>query len=117
MQGRKVFDDLDAGSSTFFLVAQTVLSSCYYTATASLPQRLLPHSKFLQFFSAANIVTAPFSVAFGPVLGLLLDAAGNDYRLTFVSSAILSVLTLMLLAVLWRQFLRLGGPSSYAAPE
>jgi MFS family permease len=107
----------DAGSFTVFLVAQTVLSSCYYTATASLPQRLLPRSKFLQFFSAANIVTALFSVAFGPVLGMVLDAADNDYRLTFVASALISFLTLALLVVLWRQFLKLGGPKSYTAPE
>jgi MFS family permease len=107
----------DAGSFTVFLVAQTVISSCYYTATASLPQRLLPRSRFLQFFSAANIVTAVFSVAFGPVLGLVLDAANNDYRLTFVASALISILTLALLAILWRQFLKLGGPKTYTAPE
>lgn len=107
----------DAGSFTVFLVAQTVLSSCYYTATASLPQRLLPRSKFLQFFSAANIVTALFSVAFGPMLGLLLDAADNNYRLTFVASAAISILTLLLLILLWRQFLKLGGPAGYLAPQ
>lgn len=106
----------DVGSFTVFLVLQTVLSSCYYTATASLPQRLLPRSKFLQFFSAANIVTALFGIAFGPILGILLDSTGNDYRLTFLASAVISVLTLVLLAMLWRQFLKLGGPSSYEPP-
>jgi MFS family permease len=106
----------DAGSFTFFLVAQSVISSCYYTATASLPQRLLPRSKFLQFFSAANIVTALCSVGFGPVLGTLLDASGNQYRLTFLASALLSGVTLLLLALLWKEFLKLGGPSGYTAP-
>jgi MFS family permease len=104
--------------STFagFVIAQTVLSSCYYTATASLPQRLLPRSKFLQFFSAANIVTALFGIGFGPALGLLLDATGNAYRVTFLVSTVLSLLTLASLFFLWRAFKRLGGPAGYVAP-
>jgi len=106
----------DTGSFTIFLVAQTVLSSCYYTATASLPQRLLPHSKFLQFFSAANIITALLGIGFGPLLGMLLDATNNNYRLTFLASAVISLLTIVLLAKLWRQFLALGGPKAYRAP-
>lgn len=106
----------DTNSFTLFLITQTVLSSCYYTATASLPQRLLPRSKFLQFFSAANIVTAMFGVGFGPLLGIVLDSANNDYRLTFMASAVISILTLGLLAQLWRLFLGLGGPSGYRAP-
>jgi len=107
----------NTGSFTVFLVAQTILSSCYYTATASLPQRLLPRSKFLQFFSAASIVTALFSIGFGPLLGVLLDSGGNEYRLTFFVSALISGLTLLLLVVLWKQFQKLGGPTGYSAPE
>lgn len=107
----------DQGTFTFFLVAQTVISSCYYTATASLPQRLLPRSKFLQFFSAASIVTAILGVGFGPLLGFLLDSTGNNYRLTFVTSAVVSVATFLLLLLLWKQFQKLGGPRSYTPPE
>ena len=109
-----------ATTPTRYLIAlavHTVLSGCYYTTSASLGQRLFPHSTFAQFASAAGLVSATASIALPVLFGAALDWSGHQYRYTFLmSSGIAMVATVLMLAVHAR-FMRLGGPRHYVAPE
>jgi MFS family permease len=90
------------GSRSFgaALVVHGVVSGCYFTAAASMPQALLPRLRFGQFASAAGIVQAMATMAVGPITGQLLDWSGHNYRLTFYyASGLAAVGVVCLLAV------------------
>jgi MFS family permease len=99
------------------LVAHTVLSGTYFTATASLGQALLPKLKYGQFASAAGLVGSVGNIFLGLVLGPILDLSHHNYRLTFIMGLILCATTIFLLAVVYRNFMLHGGPTGYVAPE
>lgn len=107
----------DQRSFAIALVAHTILSGTYFTATASMGQALFPRLKFGQFASAAGIVGNLGSIGFGMIIGPLLDKTGNDYRLTFVLGLILCLISLALLYTVYRWFMALGGPKGYVAPD
>ena len=81
------------GTTSFgvVLVTHGVLSGCYFTASASLLQALLPRLKFGQFASAQGIVQSLMTVAFGLVMGQVLDWTGNAYRLTFFAGGFIAL--------------------------
>lgn len=109
-----------ANNPTSFLIAWVlhgVLSGCYFTSAASLAQRLFPHERFAQFTSAAGIMAAPGGMALAPLVGLVLDRSGNTYQYTFLIGFALSALALLTTWSVYRQFVRLGGPANYVAPE
>ena len=99
------------------LVAQGVLSGCYFTSAASLGQRLFPYSKFAQYGSAAGIFLALGSMAIGPGVGMLIDVTGGVYRYTFLVAAVLSAVALVSSWLVYVRFTQLGGPTGYVAPE
>jgi len=108
-----------ATSASGFLVAWVlhgVLSGCYFTSTASLGQRLFPHSKFAQFASAAGILGALASMGLAPLVGQIIDVSGKVYRLTFVAGSCLSLLAMVSGIVVFFQFQKLGGAENYVAP-
>jgi hypothetical protein len=94
-----------------------VISGCYFTGAAALGQMLFPKLKFAQFMSAAGLVGAVVNIVFGPLMGLLLDALGRDYRYTFAVGALVSLAALLASLVVYRHFMALGGPKGYVAPE
>lgn len=98
------------------LVLHTILSGTYFTATASLGQRLLPRSKFSQFASAGGIITSMAMMGAGPIMGQILDRTNHNYRLTFVAGLIIACVSVMLLVVLHHKFMAMGGPGKYIAP-
>lgn len=98
------------------LVAHTVLSGTYFTCTASMGQILFPRSKFAQYASAGGLVTSLVTFAYSVGSGIVIDATGNNYRITFVAGLVLSVLTLVLLTIVYRSFVQLGGFKGYVAP-
>jgi MFS family permease len=106
-----------AGTFGAALVAHVVLSGCYFTASASLGQRLFPHSRFAQFASAAGMIQAVSTVAMGYYLGGLLDRSGHAYRMTFTAGVIISLLAVMVLLIVNQLFVGLGGRKHYVAPE
>lgn len=106
----------DARTFAVALVAHTILSGTFFTATASLAQALLPKLKFGQFASAAGIIGNLGSIAFGMVIGPLLDWTGNDYRLTFFLGLGLCLVSLVLFLMVHQRFMALGGPRGYIAP-
>ena len=99
------------------LFCHTVISGIFFTASASLPQRLLPRSRFAELVSAGGIVLSICNVAFPFALGAFLDHAHHDYSYTFFIGAALSVTSFVFLLVLHGKFMARGGPKGYVAPE
>jgi MFS family permease len=106
----------DATTFGIALMAHTVLSGTYFTATASLGQALLPRSKFAQFASAGGMLTSVTTMLVGPSLGFVLDRTDHNYRLTFVAGFVLSVSAIVILLVVYRHFQQHGGLKAYVAP-
>ena len=98
------------------LVAHTVLSGAYFTATAGLGAFLFPRSKFGQFASAAAIISSLGFILVGLIIGPVLDTSGKDYRLTFLFGLVLCAAALVPLTVVYRKFMLMGGPANYVAP-
>jgi MFS family permease len=106
-------------SPKFFGIAflgHTIISGIYYTSMASIGQRLYPRLKFAQFASAALVFQSVLGMLLPPAMGLVLDASGHNYRLTFVLGGLLATIGLCALVVVYHQFLKLGGPKNYIAP-
>lgn len=99
------------------LVAHGVLSGMFFTTSASLGQRLYPHSRFAQFAAAATMIMAVSQIILGPALGRFLDWTHHNYRYTFVVGFVLSLLGAACLLVVLRKFKQLGGDQDYLAPE
>lgn len=99
------------------LVATGVLSGMWQTATASLPQRLLPQASFAQYASAMGIVGGLCNIVLPPLVGRFLDLTGHVYRYTHFVSCGLAVLALATSFIVYRKFTALGGPKGYVAPE
>ena len=106
----------DSGSFAVALVLHGVFSGAYFTAVASLGQRLYPHARFAQFASAAGIVGAVGGMLIGPAVGAVIDATGNAYHHTFTIGSALACAALLLAVPVYIQFLKLGGPKGYVAP-
>lgn len=100
-----------------FFVAHSVLSGSFFTCSASLAQRLFPHSRFTQFASAAGFLTAFGSMLLGPALGGYLDHTGHVYKQTYLASGLLAFIALVVLGVVHQSWVALGGAKNYVAPE
>ncbi|MDR1284406.1 MAG: MFS transporter [Opitutaceae bacterium] len=123
-------------------VAHGVLSGCYFTCAASLGMKLLPHQRYAQFASASGLLGSIGGMFFAPAMGEVIDGEGRagafvaemfsripfardwgiavgeqNYRLTFVTGALLSLIAFAGAWVLHHQFMKLGGPRGYVAPE
>jgi maltose/moltooligosaccharide transporter len=81
-----------------FYAAHVVISGAYFTAAASMPMALFPRAQFLQFNSTKDVLVALAGVLVSVVQGRALDLSGHDYRLTLVSAAGFSLLSLLCLA-------------------
>src|SRR5262249_3561369 len=81
-------------ATTFAIALMThgVLSGCFFTTSASLGQRLYPHSHFAQFASAGTMIMAISQIILGQTLGPFLDWTGHNYRYTFIVGLVLTLL-------------------------
>jgi hypothetical protein len=52
-----------------------------------------------------------------PAVGIMIDMTGNVYRHTFTVGFVLAFITMTLQVLVYRQFMRFGGPKAYAASE
>jgi MFS family permease len=93
------------------------LSGMWFTATASLAAALLPKLKYGRYASALGIVMAASTMAAGLCMGAVLDWTGGAYLLTYTVAFVLDVAGLVATVVVFRKFMRLGGPKHYVAPE
>jgi MFS family permease len=94
-----------------------VLGGCYATGAAAINQVLFPKIKFAQFASAAGLIAALINIAFGPLLGALLDRLGRDYHYTFGIGGLLGLTAFVVGLAVYRRFNALGGTKNYVAPE
>lgn len=108
---------VDSDTFKYALVAHTILSGAYYTATAGLGAFLFPRSRFGQFASAASIVGATGTIAAGLVIGPLIDLTGSNYRVTFIAGLVLCICSSTALTLVYFRFKQFGGPKHYVAPE
>jgi MFS family permease len=107
----------DAPSFGFALIAYGVFSGFWQTGTASLTLRLFPQARFAQLDSARGLVMSFGLMLVGPVMGKFLDLTGHHYQQVYLASGVLAALALLTGCVVYRKFVRLGGPQHYVAPE
>ena len=107
----------DQATFTIAFVLNGVLAGVYFTVSASMGQRLLPRAEFAQFSSAGGIIVGIGGMVFTPLVGLCLDLVHHNYRYTFLISTVLSVVALIGLMIVHWEFMKLGGPGNYKAPE
>lgn len=106
-------------SKPMFIIAfigHTVVSGMYVTGTMSSSQRLLPKAKFAQFGAAGGLVGALFGLVVSPLVGIILDWTGSDYRFTFVIGGVFAAIGLVGNFVVLRYYKALGGDAAYVAP-
>jgi hypothetical protein len=60
---------------------------------------------------------APANIVLAPLVGLFIDGSGGAYRLTFIAGCGMSLLAILIAWKVHRQFMQLGGPNGYIAPE
>lgn len=107
-------------SPTVFLytvMAHGVISGCYWTSAASLPNRLFPASRFAQFASAAGILGSVAGIVMAPTLGLIIDASGKAYRFAYLGGFLIALTALFFAWRVYGRFMALGGPANYQAPD
>jgi MFS family permease len=106
------------GPKTFAVAAfgHLFVSGLYISASGALGQMLLPRLKFAQFASAAGVITAIGTIVISYALAIFLDRPGINYRLTFIVGFAMTVVAVVVLLIVYRKFMALGGPKGYVAP-
>ncbi len=106
-------------TTTFIIgfMAHGIFATTYNTAAASMGFRLLARSRFTVLSAGTGIVGTLLSMLVTPLLGMLLDASDNQYRLTYLVGAGYVFLGIPLYIIVWRKFVARGGPDNYVAPD
>jgi len=105
----------DRASLTFWLITNFVAQAVYLGAYLAILPRLLPRVKYGQFFTA-NQIFGFAGVALAPVLcGQLLETL-KDYRYIYVWCGTCTLAGFIMCALLYRNWLRLGGDTGYRPP-
>jgi MFS family permease len=97
-------------------VLHGVLNGAFYTATASLGQRLYPRARFAQFSSAGIMLLSVAQVVLAPLVGQMLDHTGHIYRHTYFIGFALAMLALFASFEVCRRIMRMGGFAAYRPP-
>lgn len=103
-------------SFLFFFFMHNVLAGCFYTVSASLMQRLLPHEKFAEYASANLVISSLANIIFMPVIGHLLDLSGHQYRYSLIIAMLFAGTTVILGYLVVQRFRQYGGKNDYRAP-
>ena len=105
------------------IIAWTFGSAMSKAAEFPLIMRLLPHSRFGQFCSANAMIRSLGTIVSGLLAGAFVDGmlwlyhgSSFAYRYVFLWRWLFSVLRAILLVLLYREWKRLGGDQTYAAP-
>jgi len=116
------------GNLYFWLGISTTLTAAFSGALGGISSytmlmRIYPKSRYAQFCSARALVVSLASIATGLAAGAFLDGmkgiwpeSGFCYRLIFLWSWPFSIAAAILMAKLYRRWLRLGGDEHYSAP-
>lgn len=107
----------DTQTFSIAIIAHGVISGVFFTAVASIGQKLLPRERFAELMSASGIVSGICSMALAPGMGAILDLTGHHYRYTFYAGALIAAMAVAVFMVMHRKFVALGGPDNYNAPK
>ena len=103
------------GSFTFWLIVNFIAQAIYMGAYLAILPRLLPRSKYGQFFTA-NQIFGFAGVALAPVLcGGFLEGL-KDYRFIYVWCGACTLAGFVMCLFLYRHWMRLGGDKDYRPP-
>lgn len=102
----------DVASLNFWLIVNAGSQAVYMGSYLAILPRLLPRAKYGQFFTA-NQIFGFSGVVLAPVLCGWLIEAFHDYRLVFMWCGVCAGLSLMMCALLYRQWRALGGEATY----
>jgi MFS family permease len=103
------------GTFTFWLIINFIARAIYMGAYLAILPRLLPRSKYGQFFTA-NQIFGFAGVALAPVLcGGLLEFV-KDYRYIYVWCGGCTLAGCVMCVFLYRHWKRLGGDTDYRPP-
>lgn len=97
-------------------IAHGVIAGSYFTATASLTQRLYPQESFAQFSSAGGLLCGTGLTLLMPVAGRFLDWIGHQYHYVYLLGALFAFAGLGTGMIVHKWFMAFGGPSAYQAP-
>ncbi len=106
----------DEASFGVAFIAHGVISGSFFTATASLQQRLFPRESFAQFASAGGIICSLGYIILMPLVGHFLDWTGHQYHYIYWLGAAAAFLALGTGLIVHRCFMRFGGPANYMSP-
>jgi MFS family permease len=106
----------DKTSYWIFTLLWGVANITFSAANAPLFPQILPKAQFGQFAGATSLVTALMSALLSLIGGQMLDWSGHSYRLIYVWNSAFSVAALLCTLMLYRQWLKHGGPEAYVAP-
>jgi maltose/moltooligosaccharide transporter len=122
-----IFRDFGKTGNTYFLYALSLVilpfDSMLDTVGSPMYMRLLPKERYGQFSSAnaalRALVRIGMSVVVAVVWTYLIDAVGENmaYRLWPVWTIIFQIPALVCLALLYREWKRLGGKDNYVPPQ
>jgi MFS family permease len=107
---------LTSGQAIFALLAVLTFASVaiFQAATAALGPRILPPKQYGQFCSANAVIFHIGLMVSMPLSGWLFDHAG--YRLIYVWFSSMTLLSSILIILLYFDWKRLGGDDHYQAP-
>ena len=101
---------------TISFIAHGVIAGSYFTATASLTQRLYPQESFAQFSSAGGLLCGLGLTLLMPMAGRFLDWIGHQYQYVYLLGSLFAFAGLGTGGIVYRRFVAFGGPSAYKAP-
>jgi len=106
----------DKMSYLIFSLIFSIPNTGLQLGSQAMSMQLFPEEKFGQFSSALNIFEYG-SLIFGNYLvGHFMDMAHSNYRMIFIWSATLTLLSFFAMLVVFRNWKQHGGPNHYNAP-
>lgn len=108
-----IHDEFSFGVS---FIAHGVIAGSYFTATASLTQRLYPQESFAQFSSAGGLLCGLGLTLLMPITGRFLDWIGHQYQYVYLLGSLFAFAGLGTGGFVYRRFVEFGGPFAYKAP-
>lgn len=90
---------IESGDHNFRVayICHVVITGGYYTAVASLPMRLFPKDRFMQFNSAAFLMSHGAAALVSVIQGPILDYSDHNYKLTLLFGAFFAFSAVLLL--------------------
>ncbi|MBI5380370.1 MAG: MFS transporter [Opitutae bacterium] len=107
----------DATTFCYAFVICGSFAGTYLTASTPLGPVLFPKAKFGTFDSAKWSCISLGTMLVGPACGKLLDFSHHQYRYIYLIAFCFVALSLLATLVVYKEFMKLGGPKGYQAPE